>query len=381
MGLVSALKKSVVVHMLIAYIFLASGIICNIFQAAGYLLIRPYSLTAYRKLAAFFTNMHWSQLVFLNEWWAGSEVTVYSSDEQWQEHFGKETAVIVMNHHYEVDFLHGWTLCERLQVLGTSRALIKESVKYLPVVGWSMFFIEFLFLKRDYEEDKRTIVKQLKELRNYPDYFWLLLFCEGTRFTAEKHQKSMEVARNKGVPELKHHLLPRTRGFLLCAQGIREYIPAFYDVEIHFPNGSPEPTLMGLLKGEAQHAHIYVRRIPTEEVPEEESACAEYCHELYRIKDKNFEYFEQNGVFPDKVREIPRRPYTLLIFTFWSVLLVVPLMKYLVGLVLSGSTFMIAGVVLGGVLVSLLLQKMMEVTQISKGSSYGHTKDNDKKKE
>ncbi|XP_078698805.1 1-acyl-sn-glycerol-3-phosphate acyltransferase delta-like isoform X2 [Branchiostoma floridae x Branchiostoma belcheri] len=380
MGLVSALKKSVVVHMLIAYIFLASGIICNIFQAAGYLLIRPYSLTAYRKLAAFFTNMHWSQLVFLNEWWAGSTINMYGTDADIGR-IGKENAVLLMNHKYETDMISGWTVCERFGCLGTSRALIKESVKYLPVVGWSMFFIEFLFLKRDYEEDKRTIVKQLKELRNYPDYFWLLLFCEGTRFTAEKHQKSMEVARNKGVPELKHHLLPRTRGFLLCAQGIREYIPAFYDVEIHFPNGSPEPTLMGLLKGEAQHAHIYVRRIPTEEVPEEESACAEYCHELYRIKDKNFEYFEQNGVFPDKVREIPRRPYTLLIFTFWSVLLVVPLMKYLVGLVLSGSTFMIAGVVLGGVLVSLLLQKMMEVTQISKGSSYGHTKDNDKKKE
>ncbi|XP_035686310.1 1-acyl-sn-glycerol-3-phosphate acyltransferase delta-like isoform X2 [Branchiostoma floridae] len=380
MGLVSALKQFVVVHILIAYVFIVSGIICNIFQAAGYLLLRPISLTAYRKLAAFFTNMHWSQLVFLNEWWAGSTINMYGTDADIGR-IGKENAVLLMNHKYETDMISGWTVCERFGCLGTSRALIKESVKYLPVVGWTMFFIEFLFLKRDYEEDKRTIVKQLKELQNYPDNFWLLLFCEGTRFTAEKHEKSMEVARKKGVPELKHHLLPRTRGFLLCAQGIREYIPAFYDVEIHFPNGSAEPTLMGLLKGEAQHAHIYVRRIPTEEVPEDEDACAEYCHELYRIKDRNFEYFEQNGRFPDKVREIPRRPYTLIIIIFWSVLLVVPLIKYLVGVVMSGSTLMIAGVIMGGVLVSLLLQKMMEVTQISKGSSYGHTKGNDKKKE
>lgn len=43
------------------------------------------------------------------------------------------------------------------------------------------------------------------------------IFCEGTRFTPEKHAESMKVAKEKGFPELKYHLLPRTKGFFLAA--------------------------------------------------------------------------------------------------------------------------------------------------------------------
>lgn len=45
------------------------------------------------------------------------------------------------------------------------------------------------------------------------------MFCEGTRFTQRKHEESMKVAREKGMTELKHHLLPRTKGFSLLARG------------------------------------------------------------------------------------------------------------------------------------------------------------------
>ncbi len=45
------------------------------------------------------------------------------------------------------------------------------------------------------------------------------MFCEGTRFTQTKHDASMKVAREKGLPELKHHLLPRTKGFSMLNRG------------------------------------------------------------------------------------------------------------------------------------------------------------------
>ena len=41
----------------------------------------------------------------------------------------------------------------------------------------------------------------------------LCLFAEGTRFTEEKHAQSVEFARSRGLPILKHHLFPRTKGF------------------------------------------------------------------------------------------------------------------------------------------------------------------------
>lgn len=38
---------------------------------------------------------------------------------------------------------------------------------------------------------------------------------EGTRYTQEKHEASIEFAKSRGLPVFKHHLLPRTRGFKL----------------------------------------------------------------------------------------------------------------------------------------------------------------------
>jgi lysophosphatidic acid acyltransferase/lysophosphatidylinositol acyltransferase len=49
-----------------------------------------------------------------------------------------------------------------------------------------------------------------------------LLFCEGTRFTKSKHEQSLKIAKEKGLPQLKHHLLPRTKGFSLLARGARQ---------------------------------------------------------------------------------------------------------------------------------------------------------------
>lgn len=58
----------------------------------------------------------------------------------------------------------------------------------------------------------------------YPDdyFFNVLMFCEGTRFTKTKHEESMKIARDKGLPELKHHLLPRTKGFSIIARGAQD---------------------------------------------------------------------------------------------------------------------------------------------------------------
>jgi lysophosphatidic acid acyltransferase/lysophosphatidylinositol acyltransferase len=60
----------------------------------------------------------------------------------------------------------------------------------------------------------------------------LVLFPEGTRFTQTKYEESMKVAREKGLPELKRHLLPRTRGFIASIPYLREKVPAIYDVVV-----------------------------------------------------------------------------------------------------------------------------------------------------
>ena len=60
------------------------------------------------------------------------------------------------------------------------------------------------------------------------------MFCEGTRFTKKKHEISMKYAREKGMVELKHHLLPRTKGFSLLAKGATGRSKFFFIKKIFF---------------------------------------------------------------------------------------------------------------------------------------------------
>ncbi len=58
-----------------------------------------------------------SELVALLEWWSGTECTLYTDPESY-ERYGKESAIVVLNHNFEIDFMIGWTFCERFGILG-----------------------------------------------------------------------------------------------------------------------------------------------------------------------------------------------------------------------------------------------------------------------
>ena len=74
-----------------------------------------------------------------------------------------------------------------------------------------------------------------EEVRPYSLWFGqMLLFAEGTRFTKDKHEASMKFAAERGLPQLKRHLIPRTRGFIQCAQSLSGHFPVIYDVTVSF---------------------------------------------------------------------------------------------------------------------------------------------------
>lgn len=58
-------------------------------------------------------------MLFLAEWWSGSDVRVFASEECFNK-WGKEHALIIMNHTYEVDWLMGWIIADRSKTLGVS---------------------------------------------------------------------------------------------------------------------------------------------------------------------------------------------------------------------------------------------------------------------
>ncbi|XP_063775808.1 1-acyl-sn-glycerol-3-phosphate acyltransferase delta isoform X2 [Pseudophryne corroboree] len=287
MTIIGFLKSQFLCHLFISYVFIGTGLIINFIQLFT-LLIWPFNKKLYRKINCRLAYCVSSQLVMLLEWWSATDCTLYTDTEAYTK-YGNENAIVILNHNFEIDFLCGWKFCERFGVLGSSKVLAKKELSYVPVIGWMWYFLEMVFCKRKWEEDRKTVMQGLQNLRDYPEHFWFLIHCEGTRFTEKKHEISMQVAESKGLPKLKYHLLPRTKGFAVTVKSLRNVVSAVYDSTLNFRNNE-NPTLLGVLNGKKYHADMYVRRIPLEEIPEEEQECARWLHKLYQEKNVIYSY-------------------------------------------------------------------------------------------
>lgn len=71
------------------------------------------------------------------EWWSGTECTLYTDPKSFPL-YGNENAIVVLNHSFEIDFLCGWTFCERFGVLG-----VRESLPQMPPIYMSAFVFFF----------------------------------------------------------------------------------------------------------------------------------------------------------------------------------------------------------------------------------------------
>lgn len=104
----------------------------------------------------------------------------------------------------------------------------------------------------------------------------------------------MKIAREKGLPELQHHILPRTKGFVLLIKGVHKHIASVYDITVAFQTPK-HPELSNLLVGQRCQAEAFIRRIPLSDIPyENEGECSQFIHELFqrKVSKKNlFSFF------------------------------------------------------------------------------------------
>ena len=55
----------------------------------------------------------------------------------------------------------------------------KNVLKYVPILGWTWYFTESIFLKRDWNEDKKILEKSISEIVTYPDPLWVTVSTNG----------------------------------------------------------------------------------------------------------------------------------------------------------------------------------------------------------
>ena len=55
----------------------------------------------------------------------------------------------------------------------SSKVLAKHELLKVPLIGWTWYFLEIVFCKRRWEEDRDTVFKGLDALKDYPEFMWV----------------------------------------------------------------------------------------------------------------------------------------------------------------------------------------------------------------
>jgi len=362
--------------------FILSGVFINFIQAILWLTLKPFNIKLYNQCMYYCVYAVWGQLLYLAEWWSSSTCAIYTDDETWDK-LGKEKAILLLNHSYEVDWLISWLMCEQIRVFGCSRAFVKKSFKMIPVLGWTAFFAGNVFLERDWDKDKVLMGDQLAALCENPDPILLHLFAEGTRYTAAKHAASVEFAKKSGRPALKHLLVPRTKGFLMAVEKLRGKFPAIYCATMVFRlKDGAVPTLKSMMQRKPVVGEVLLERIPMEDIPIGAEEATNWVHERYIHKDEMIETYKTNGRFPVSFEKghtfkgpiqchyRPRRLCTLITSLVTSYFSVPPVARACITLFTSGVWSVMIGVLLV-LLTALAILKMRDLSSASKGSEYG----------
>ena len=263
----------------------------NLLQLLSLVLL-PFSAKAFRAVNRWCADTWWGLCVSGAERFNHTRV-LFSGDDVPM----RENALLASNHQQMPDITAIMKFARTKDRLGDLKFFVKKQLKWVPGMGWGMQFLDCLYIDRDWTSDRETIRKTFSRLvdGNVPVY--LVSFVEGTRLTLPKLETARDYARQHGMYEPRHTLVPRTKGFTASVEGLRSHIDAVYDLTIGYEVGIP--TLWQYIKGLVQRIHVHVRRFDIDSLPESADGLRQWLLDRWEEKDELLDHFYETGGFPE----------------------------------------------------------------------------------
>jgi len=155
-----------------------------------------------------------------------------------------ERIVLMANHQLYTDWVYLWWIAYTSKMHGHVYIILKESLKYIPVIGPAIIFYGFILMARNWARDKLRLQRRLQQLctrHSGPlsgfqslDPMWLMIFPEGTNLSANTRNQSKKWADKQGIRDLQHQLLPRSTGLQYCLQELQSTVGWVYDCTIAY---------------------------------------------------------------------------------------------------------------------------------------------------
>ena len=273
----------------IAVILFCFLLAINVLQMSSVLLL-PLSRRTFRRVNRWCADTWWGSCVSVVQRVWGYRIVVTGDPVPM-----REDAVVVANHQQMPDITLLMHFARTKERLGDLKFFVKHNIKYVPGVGWGMVFLDCLFVRRSWSNDRASIEATFSRVVNDRVPIWLVSFVEGTRIRPHKLAAAQAFAAERGQPEPQHVLIPRTKGFAATVIGLRGHVGAIYDVTIGYVGGVP--TLWQYIKGYVPVGHLHVRRFPIAEVPEDPDELSDWLLQRFVDKDALLTGFYENGHF------------------------------------------------------------------------------------
>merc|ERR1712126_15730 len=247
--------------------------------------------------------------------------------------------IVLINHHTELDWLFCWKVGSEAGVLGNSRAFAKRVLSFLPVIGWSSFLSEDIFLARDWAKDRNNVAKAIERLGSYLSPVWLHIFPEGTRRTQEKLKESQKFAESRCLPVLQHHLTPRTKGFTFTVEESNS-IETIIDLTVVKDKDSRSLSFKNILNGKSTRTSIFFRKFNISEIPATEEGASQWIHQLFKEKDDIISKYQGGEILSDDFIPYHLKPpkWTLVLAVVFNL----TVLAFLCFLLMYGSTTTLA---------------------------------------
>lgn len=152
--------------------------------------------------------------------------------------------MLIANHQVYTDWLYLWWIAYTNRMHGHIFIILKESLKYIPIIGQGMMFYGFIFMARKWLSDKPRLQHRLEKLKSKHsgplsgsqqlDPMWLLIYPEGTNLSVNTKKASDAYSQKKGLTPFKHVLLPRSTGLFFCLQQLKGTVDWLYDCTVAY---------------------------------------------------------------------------------------------------------------------------------------------------
>ncbi|PVV01072.1 hypothetical protein BB560_004525 [Smittium megazygosporum] len=218
-----------------------------------------------------------------------------------------KSSILIANHQLYTDWIYMWTIAKLQRLDGNVKIILKASLQKIPIFGWGMEFLEFIFLKRNWDKDQNTLISSMNRIKTkmYPTL--LILFPEGTTLSLDGRKKSLEYSEKNNLKDFKYLLHPRSTGLFFCLTQLRESIDYVYDLTFGFPGIDPKqfkwPEDFYSLKNMfgsriyPKSISVHIRRFHVSTIPSDKGAFTEWLNQRYEEKDQLLTQFYTNGHF------------------------------------------------------------------------------------